>query len=181
MGLKLGSLLKVAAPIAANYFVPGSGALVAGVMGGMGSKKSAKNTFADVLRQARPNQTNEMGDQLSWSTDPKTGQPVQTVNYSPERKQQLDSINTINNARLDTAKGIDLSRYGNPTMGIDWESLGLGALAKGAGVAKEGTTGKMPWADSKYASLGGDALRNLQFSEGQLPVSQTWGSKPMGG
>lgn len=181
MGLKLGGLLKMAAPIAAGM-IPGigpiAGPLAAAVVGGMGSKKSSKNAFADVLRAARPNQSNAQGDQLTWTTDPKTGQAVQSVAYSPERQAQFDAFNRIATGRMGKAEGMTA---GLPTGAIDYDKMGLGSLAAAGGIG-QGKTGKRPWADSEYSSLGGDALNYLQFSEGQggLTPAQTWGSRPIG-
>jgi hypothetical protein len=175
----LSKILKTAAPLAANYFVPGSGALVSGMMQGKGTKKNAKNAYADLLRAARPNQTNAAGDQLTWTTDPKTGKEVQTTSYSPERQAQFDSFNRIATGRMGKAEGMTA---GLPTGNIDYNKMGLGSLANAYGIG-QGDTGKRPWADDKYSSLGGDALKFLQFSEGQggLVPAQTWGSQPMGG
>jgi len=180
MGFKIGKLLKIAAPIAAGM-IPGVGAiagpLAAGILGGMGEKKSSKNAFADVLRAARPDQSNAQGDQLTWTTDPKTGQAVQKVAYSPERQAQFDAFNRIATGRMGKAEGMTA---GLPEGKVDYNKMGLGSLANAFGIG-EGTTGKRPWADREYSSLGGDALNFLQFAEGNgtAQPSQTWGSQPI--
>jgi hypothetical protein len=69
---------------------------------------------------------------------------------------------------------------GLPEGKVDYNKMGLGSLANAFGIG-EGTTGKRPWADREYSSLGGDALNFLQFAEGNgtAQPSQTWGSQPI--
>lgn len=177
MGFGLGKLAKIAAPMVANYFVPGSGALVSGMMQGSKTKKGAQQAYADALRAARPNQMNAGGDTLNWSVDPTTGRDVQTTKFSPEHQAQYDAFNRIATGRMGKAEGMTADL---PTGKIDYDKMGLGSLASAFGIG-QGTTGKRPWADREYSSLGGDALNFLQFSEGQggLTPTQTWGSRPV--
>jgi hypothetical protein len=182
MGNFLKSILPIAAGAAGSMFggpIGGqlAGGLASSLLGGKGSKKSSQQAFADVLRAARPDQANAQGDQLTWTTDPKTGQAVQTTKYSPERQAQFDAFNRIATGRMGKAEGMTA---GLPTGAVDYEKMGLGSLANAFGIG-EGKTGKRPWADREFSSLGGDALNFLQFAEGNgtATPSQTWGSQPI--
>jgi len=180
----LGKIFKAIAPLAAsagaNFLLPGSGAaagaLVGGIMGGKGTKKSSKQTFEDILRASRPNQANAQGDTLEWTTDPKTGQAVQTVKYGAEKQKASDSFQRLAANRMAFAEGLDPS---GKSYQADYEKMGLGALLGG----DTGTTGKRPWADDKYSSMGGDALKYLQYSGPgpDIPMTQSWGSQPIPG
>lgn len=158
----LKNLLPLAAGFAANSFLPGSGQLVSGLasglMGGANTKSNARaqqQQYIDALRANRPNQYNPFGG-LEWSQDDK-GNWTQKVSMNPEDQARLDAFRKIAMGRLEKAGMIDL-----PTAKMNYDAMGLGSLAAAAGIG-QGTTGKRPWADSPYASMGGNMLRELQY------------------
>lgn len=181
MGKKFGKIFKSVIPALAaaggNMLVPGlgsvAGPLIGGMITGKGSKDNAKKVFEDVNKVSHANQANAQGDTSTWTQDP-SGQWSQTQKYSPERQKQLDLFNQMATGRMAMAAGLDPT--GKSYQG-DYEKMGLGALLGG----DTGTTGKRPWADDKYSSLGGDALKYLQFAGPgpDIPYTQTWGATPM--
>jgi hypothetical protein len=142
------------------------------VIGGMITKKSGDeqqesitNTRAEDLaanrenwaNQLRANRFNKQGPTASstWTQDDK-GNWNQKIALNPEQQDLYDQMNAIKSSRLKNAAGIKL-----PTGPIDYNSMGLGALAQAAGYGAGGTTGKRPWADNPYSSAGGEYLNYL--------------------
>lgn len=140
------------------------GGLTSAVMGGLSTKNNAAAALAAQLRAERPNQTNASGATSNWTQDAQ-GNWTQKVAFGPEEQARRDLFNQIAQSRMQGAKGIDLSRYAKP---IDWDALGFGAMSAATGGS--GTTGKRPWANAPYTSMGGDYLRNLQYAAPTSPL-----------
>jgi hypothetical protein len=172
------SLAPIAATIGGNMIAPGlgsaAGALVGGAITGKNTKKNAQQVFQDVQAAGHANQSNAQGDSSNWTFDPATKQWSQAQKYSPERQAQFDAFNKMATNRMNIAAGLDPT---GASYQADYEKMGLGALLGG----DKGTTGKRPWADDKYSSLGGDALKYLQYAGPgpDVPLTQTWGASPM--
>ena len=144
--------------------IPGLGQLgsaLGGAIGGglktKGNAKAQQQQYIDALRANRPDQSNPFGS-LSWTEGP-GGKWSQNVTMNPEDQKRLDMFRQIAASRLGQA-----GKIGLPTGAIDYDKMGLGSLAAAAGIG-QGSTGKRPWADSPYASMGGNMLRNLQWSQ----------------
>jgi hypothetical protein len=166
-----------------NPYAAAAGAIIGGIFGhraGKKKKKAAEKAYQASLQAARPDQTNEWGDTLKWTKDDK-GNWQQTVTLSPERKAQQEAYQRT--AAGSMAMAEKWGQENNPSKQADWNKMGLGAFAENAGLIPKGTstTGKRPWADSPYSSMGGDSLRYLQYAGpgSEIPMTQTWGSGPM--
>jgi hypothetical protein len=141
-----------------------------------------RENYATQLRDSRFDRSNPFQN-VSWTEGP-DGKWTQESKFAPEQQGLFDKQNSIRAARMAAATGQDLSRY---SKGIDYNAMGLGHLAQAAG-AGPGTTGKRPWADSPWASAGGEYLNYMSGPPGgmQHPLSMTpWNvggqSLPAGG
>jgi hypothetical protein len=91
--------------------------------------------------------THDPYQDVKWTKDPQTGQWTQNVTLNQADQSNLDAYRGVTAARLGAAGGIDLSMYKKMP---DFESIGLGALAKAAGLDPNGK--------SNSANLGGDMI-----------------------
>jgi hypothetical protein len=82
----------------------------------------------------------------AWTTGP-DGRQTQTTTLNPADQANLDAYRGVMSSRLGAAGGIDLSNYKHMP---DFESIGLGALAKAAGLDPNGK--------SNTADLGGGMI-----------------------
>jgi hypothetical protein len=114
-----------------------------------------KEGWEAALRANRVNQYNPWGSS-EWVQDEK-GNWTQNQNLNPAEQSRLDDFRQIAANRMNAGKGINLSHFSTP---MDYESMGLGAIARAAGVQPGGTTGQRPWANSPYSSRAGDYLRH---------------------
>jgi hypothetical protein len=159
------------------------------VVGGMINKKSGdkqqesigkfreedltanRENWANQLRANRFNKQGPTGSS-TWSQDDQ-GNWNQKVALNPEQQNLYDHMNWIKDKRLTNAGGIQFPG----TAGIDYNSMGLGALAKSAGVYGAGDTGKRPFADNPYSSAGGEYLNYLSAPPPGMqhtPQAQPW-------
>jgi len=127
-----------------------------------------KQNYATQLRDSRVNRSSPF--QTSKWTQDADGKWSQENAFTAPEQALYDQQNAIKQARNASAAGIKL-----PSRGIDWDSLGFGALAKGAGVG-EGTTGKRPWADQPYTSGGGNFLNFMSqapssYGTNRMPIT----------
>ena len=142
MGINLKSFIPAALGMAANSFVPGSGALVGGLassalQGGSNKKTSAANQewerqqYVDQLRYGRRNMTDASGGTLTNTQDPTTGAWSSKTALGPEEQKRRDIYNQIGLSRMNNAAQVKLPDL---SQGINYRS----------------------WQMPKYGSPGGD-------------------------
>jgi hypothetical protein len=143
-GKFIGAIAPAAGQMAQGYFQN-----QAGKQNSQAAQDQTNRIIADQHRTEqfnRPDQHDPFQD-VKWEQDPQTGKWTQNVTLNQADQANLDASRGITAARLGAAGGIDLSMYKKMP---DFESIGLGALAKAAGLDPNGK--------SNSANLGGDMI-----------------------
>jgi hypothetical protein len=124
-----------------------AGSVIGGALSAKSGRDQAKNAaqmqaneqqynrdlWADQLAASRINQQTPFGS-VTWGTD-ENGNIVQRTALDPADQARLGDLAA---ARMAAAKGTNI-----PTGNIDWDSLGMGKLARAAGVQPGGTTDEL--------------------------------------
>jgi hypothetical protein len=143
-GRFIGAIAPAAGQLAQGYFQN---------QAGQANRQDADRMFnqqqADQRNSEQYNRpdTHDPYQDVKWTKDPQTGQWTQNVTLNAADQSNLDAYRGVTAARLGAAGGIDLSMYKKMP---DFESIGLGALAKAAGLDPNGK--------SNSADLGGGMI-----------------------
>jgi len=131
-GRFIGAIAPAAGQIAQGYFQN---------QAGQANRQDADRMFNQQIADQRNTEQYNRPDQntpyenVKWTKDPQTGQWTQNVTLNEADQSNLDAYRGVTSARLGAAGGIDLSMYKKMP---DFESIGLGALAKAAGLDPNG-------------------------------------------
>ena len=142
-------ILPIAAGAVGTYFGGPIGGQIAGglassLVGGKSNKNISqgnqaydKQAYIDALRYNRPNQQNASGATSMWSTDPATGQAMQTQSFGPEEQKRRDMFNQIAMSRMqnagqvklpDLSQGVNYRSWQMPRYGSPGGDYGASAL-----------------------------------------------------
>ena len=142
------SFIPAALGMGANYFLPGSGALVGGLassalQGGANSKTSKANQewerqqYLDQTGYARRNMEDASGATLTNTQDPLTKAWASKIALGPEEQKRRDIYNTIGLDRMNSAasmkmpdmsQGINYNAYKMPKYGSPGGDFGGSSL-----------------------------------------------------